>query len=67
MLARAVGRSVSPQTELLFGEQVSGNFFRMYGVRPALGRALHSSDDRPGGSEPGAGVTAGAPLCEIVD
>ena len=30
------------------GEVVTGNFFQALGVRPALGRVLESSDDRPG-------------------
>jgi predicted permease len=30
------------------GDVVTGNFFQALGVRPALGRVLESSDDRPG-------------------
>jgi len=38
------------QTELLDGDLVSGNYFDVLGVGPALGRVLHPQDDRiPGG------------------
>jgi len=39
-------------TELLFGEQVSANFFRMYGVRPALGRDFLPEEDVTEGTHP---------------
>lgn len=40
------------KTELLFGEQVSGNFFRLYGVRPALGRDFLPEEDVTVGTHP---------------
>lgn len=40
------------KTELLFGEQVSGNFFRMYGIRPALGRDFLPEEDVTLGAHP---------------
>jgi predicted permease len=40
------------RTELLFGEQVSGNFFRMYGVRPLLGRDFLPEEDATEGTHP---------------
>ncbi len=40
------------RTELLFGEQVSGNFFRLYGIRPALGRDFLPEEDVSEGTHP---------------
>lgn len=40
------------RTELLFGEQVSGNFFRLYGIRPALGRDFLPEEDAAQGTHP---------------
>lgn len=40
------------QTELLFGEQVTGNFFRMYGLAPALGRDFLPEEDATVGTHP---------------
>jgi predicted permease len=40
------------RTELLFGEQVSGNLFRMYGIRPALGRDFLPEEDVTTGAHP---------------
>lgn len=40
------------RTELLFGEQVSGNFFRMYGIKPALGRDFLPEEDVTEGASP---------------
>jgi predicted permease len=37
--------SVDNQTERLSAEMVSGNYFSMLGVRPAIGRVLNSRDD----------------------
>src|SRR5690606_11606325 len=38
---------------------VSGDFFRVLGVRPALGRAFSAADDRPGCGVPGAVISDG--------
>ena len=35
-------------SERVFGEQVSGNYFEVLGVRPQAGRLLRESDDREG-------------------
>jgi predicted permease len=40
------------KTELLFGEQVSGNFFRLYGIQPALGRDFLPEEDVTEGTHP---------------
>ncbi len=39
-------------TRLLFGEVVSGNFFEVLGVRPALGRNFLPEEDRTPGTHP---------------
>jgi predicted permease len=55
LLARfAVQASVSGQgqTELANGELVSGNYFEVLGVRPALGRVLTSQDETAPGANP---------------
>lgn len=55
LLARfAVQASVSGQgqTELANGELVSGNYFEVLGVRPALGRVLTSQDETAPGASP---------------
>ena len=36
------------RSSVLFGEAVSGNYFAVLRLRPALGRLLEPSDDRPG-------------------
>jgi predicted permease len=55
LLARfAIQASVSGQgqTELANGELVSGNYFEVLGVRPALGRVLTSRDETAAGANP---------------
>jgi len=55
LLARfAIRASVSGQgqTELANGELVSGNYFEVLGVRPALGRVLTSQDETVAGANP---------------
>ncbi len=55
LLARfAIQASVSGQgqTELAKGELVSGNYFEVLGVRPALGRVLTSQDETAAGANP---------------
>jgi len=46
-----VASSGEPRTEVAVGVQVSGNYFEVLGVEPALGRVLNPEDDR----QPGAG------------
>src|SRR6266487_1396853 len=43
-----IRRAGTPVTESMPGEFVSGNYFTTFGVRPAAGRLLNASDDRPG-------------------
>ena len=38
------------QAEKLAGARVTGSFFSLFGMSPAAGRFLDSSDDRPGGA-----------------
>jgi macrolide transport system ATP-binding/permease protein len=45
-------RDTGKGTKLLFGEVVSGNFFDVLGVRPAVGRAFLPEEDRTAGSHP---------------
>src|SRR6202050_484204 len=55
LLARfAIQASVSGQgqTELANGELVSGNYFEVLGVQPALGRVLTSQDETAAGANP---------------
>lgn len=40
------------RSELIFGETVTGNYFEVLGVRPALGRALLPADDAVEGQNP---------------
>jgi predicted permease len=42
----------SGQTERAHGELVSGNYFEVLGVRPALGRVFNQEDDRVPGAHP---------------
>src|SRR5256885_1459363 len=55
MLARfAISASIAShgQTERGSGELVSGNYFEVLGIRPALGRLLTGDDDRAPGAQP---------------
>ncbi|MGA2181889.1 MAG: ABC transporter permease [Bryobacteraceae bacterium] len=47
------------QTEQAAGELVSGNYFRVLGVQPALGRSLTAEDDRAPGAHPVAMLSYG--------
>jgi len=47
-------------TDEVMGELVSGNFFDLLGVRPALGRLLTAADDRVVGGHPIAVLSWGA-------
>jgi predicted permease len=40
------------QNERVWGEIVTGNYFEMLGVRPALGRAIQPDDDKTPGAHP---------------
>jgi predicted permease len=45
---QAFGMRIDADVEHAFGEIVSGNYFTLLGVAPAMGRLLTPSDDRPG-------------------
>ena len=49
--------STTPDPERLTGRLVSGNYFSMLGVRPALGRTLLPEDDRTAGGSPVAVIS----------
>jgi putative ABC transport system permease protein len=55
----ATSLDISPSGEprLAIGMAVSGDFFRALGLRPAAGRLLMESDDRPGCGFPGAVIS----------
>ena len=40
--------SIDNQTERVDAEMVSGNYFTMLGVKPAIGRVFNSQEDDPG-------------------
>ncbi len=40
------------RSELLFGEEVSANYFGVFGLEPQLGRSFHTDEDEPGTSAP---------------
>ena len=45
----AVRRASSTETaQSVYGQMVSGNYFKMFGVEPFAGRTLSSADDQPG-------------------
>jgi predicted permease len=44
--------SIGPQTEAIAGELVSGNYFPLLGVHPAIGRLFTSNDDLHEGAHP---------------
>ena len=59
-----IGRTSMPvlfadgnQGERISGEMVSGNFFRVLGLRPLLGRLLSEEDDRLEGAHPVAVIS----------
>ncbi len=45
---QAFGLRIDADVEHAFGEVVSGNYFSILGVAPAMGRLLVPADDRPG-------------------
>ncbi len=47
------------QSERVQGDLVSGNYFEVLGVRPALGRVFNASDDRTPGAHPVAVLSYG--------
>ena len=51
--------SFGGRTELIAGEQVSGNFFRVLGIGPAIGRVFNGSDDLYQGAHPVAVLSYG--------
>jgi predicted permease len=48
----AMSIAVDGQAERAFGALVSGNYFRVMGLQPALGRLLSEEDDRTPGGHP---------------
>jgi macrolide transport system ATP-binding/permease protein len=53
----AMSIAVSGQAERAFGALVSGNYFQVMGVQPALGRLLSDEDDRTPGGHPVAVIS----------
>ena len=51
--------NIDGRSQLVLGEMVSGNFFPVLGVRPALGRLFTASDDLYQGSHPQAVLSYG--------
>jgi len=51
---RAHGSGIAPET--VYGESVTGNFFQMLGVKPAIGRLIRPEDDRTGDSNSAVAV-----------
>jgi hypothetical protein len=52
-------RDSGGDARFLSGLYVSGEFFRVLGVRPVAGRVLTGEDDRPGCGQPGAVISYG--------
>ena len=50
--ALSVSLGYRGQTERVEGELVSGTYFEVLGIRPAIGRLLTADDDRVGGGHP---------------
>ena len=62
LIAWSVDRfNLSPGGEARWAESmyVSGNFFRVLGVQPILGRTFSPEDDEPGCGSPGAVISSG--------
>jgi predicted permease len=53
----ALSIAVAAQAERAYGALVSGNYFRVMGVQPALGRLLSEEDDRTPGGHPVAVIS----------
>ena len=53
---RVRGNGIAPET--LYGESVTGNFFQMLGVTPAIGRLIRPEDDRTGDSSSAVAVVS---------
>ena len=51
--------SSGDQPELIDGELVSGNYFSLLGVKPAVGRLFHPEDDQTPGAHPVAVLSYG--------
>ena len=43
-----LNRTEQGASRVVFAEATSGNYFRVLGIRPALGRAFTAEDDQPG-------------------
>ena len=55
----ALSLSIGGQTERIFGQMVSGDYFSVLGVRAALGRTFVPDEDRTPGAHPVAVVSHG--------
>jgi predicted permease len=51
-VALSVGSGASGHTALVSGELVSGNYFDVLGIQPAIGRLFTADDDRVAGGHP---------------
>src|SRR5262249_30656027 len=54
---RALGLSVNGANERVWGYLVTGNYFDVLGVKPALGRFFTPDDDKAPGAHPVAALT----------